>query len=203
MACGNVSQNTSNSAKTTAKSSQTFTNEIDLMLACDDPAIREEGMKRQVSRSIRRMTGTDLRGTVSEEALFAGVVGLNVLMEAGRETYDRFAERVRQLTNTPEAGRSTEQAAKIALQELQAKKLISKNTATNIYSNAFAASQLDQESRALYDAIGGRRDKTTAVAAFRAAVASGVAKREQIERGELSAPTRDIREFPFGQRLRP
>ena len=93
-------------------------------------------------------------------------------------------------------GKSSEMAAKMALQELQTKNVLSKKTVGTIYSEAFAASQLDGQPDALFDAVGGRRDKTVAVAAFQQALDIGSQKITQIEIGELKAPTRNITELP-------
>ena len=185
---------TSATPKQPGSKTDSFDKELDSLIKSDDPAVREVAIRRQLSRSIRRSTGAVVNGSVSEEALFAGMMGLKLLETSGRDAYVQFTDRVRQLTSTSETGGSAEQAAKKALKEV-----VSAKDASKIYSEAFAASQLDDKSNALFDSIGGKRDRTVAVATFKAAIDSGTANMTKIEAGELEAPLRDIDEIPLRQ----
>lgn len=185
------------------KDPSSFGQELTKLIQNDTQAQAANAMRRQISRAIRRATGLKVGDQVSEEQLFAGVVGHEVLQKTNRRTYIAFTERVRQLSQSLQAGRSTEDAVKIALKDLVDRRVLSQSTADTIYSRAFAASQLDDNDCALFDGTGGRRDHSNATTDFRSALVAGTLGLTQTQGGQLEVMPRSIKERGAGHRFSP
>jgi hypothetical protein len=185
------------------KDPSTFGQELTKLIQNDTEAQAANAMRRQISRAIRRATGLKVGDQVSEEQLFAGVAGHEVLQTTDRRTYIAFSERVRQLSRSRESGRSTEDAVKIALKELVDRRVLSQSTANTIYSRAFAASQLDDNDCALFDGTGGGRDHSNATTDFRSALVAGTLGLTQTQGGQLEVMRRSIKERGVGHRFSP
>jgi hypothetical protein len=160
-------------------------------------------MRTQLSRSIRRSTGVKRSEQVSEEQLFAGVVGTEVLRETDRRTYRAFADRVRELSQSEATGKSAEDSAKIALNELVARGTITQKSANSIYARAFAASQLDTNDCALFDSDGGRRDESAAATDFNNAVLAGTVGIAKVQLGQVEVLPRSPHERAAGHSRSP
>ena len=152
-----IAATTPSSQANSSEKQDSFVSALDQRLKSEDPVEREAAMRRQLSRSIRRSTGTDTQGSVSEEALFAGMVGMQLLESKGRDVYEQYADRVRALTSGSDPQeKSFEVAAKKVLKEIQDSSKVPQAKVDTMYSTAFASSQLDTNTNALYDSLGGK-----------------------------------------------
>jgi hypothetical protein len=110
---------------------------------------------------------------VSEEALFASVVAERVTTLEGDKAASEFATSLaaheKQMTNGGYV--AYEAATKAALRELRDKGTISKEDADKIYSESFAASQLDNNAESLWDDVGGANDPSIAIDTMDSAMA--------------------------------
>lgn len=137
------------------------------------------------------LTG-DATGQVSEEQLFAGVVGERVTTLKGKELgekYKKYLEQERAVYTSDEA------AAKAALRDMRKAGDLTAEETDKIYSEAFAAAQLkDKPTAALYDSYGGAGDPTIAVDTQASAISKAQDKIKQMDDGTLKFDTRSIDE---------
>lgn len=138
-------------------------------------------------------------GKVSEEELFASVMGERLNGLKGEEVAKAYREELEKNKSALKSGDGYipfEDAAKKTLQALVEKGSITKDEGNKIYSESFQAAQLDSNLNALYDDRGGPGDSTIAVETLEAALLSARVKIESLSGGsdkltarELSEPT--------------
>lgn len=112
------------------------------------------------------LPGTD-SAEVSEEELFAATVGQRLFALKGNEAltkYQEYLESEKLSLTTPSGHIQVEQAAISALKKVVADGLVSSAEGDSVYSDAFAAAQLDSNTTALFDSRGGDNDPSKAVA---------------------------------------
>lgn len=182
----------------TLRPPSSFRDELNRLIQNEKQARSADSVRTQLSRSIQRSTGVRRSERVSEEQLFAGVVGTEVLRETDRRTYRAFADRVRVLSQSDATGRSAEDSAKIALNELVARGTITQRSANAIYARAFTASQLDTNDCALFDSSGGKRDESAAVTDFDGAVTAGTLGITKVHLGQVEVLPRSPHERAAG-----
>ncbi len=191
------------SSRPTLKSPSSFNEELTNLIKTDQQSTAANSMRRQISRAVRRMTGVRADGQVSEEQLFAGIVGHEVLRETDRRTYVAFCERVRLLSKSSTTGHSAEDATKVALSELVTRGTLSQRTANSIYSRAFAAGQLDTNDCMLFDSRAGGRDHSSAAIDFKSALDAGTLGLTKAQNGQLEMLPRSVWERSAGHRFLP
>ena len=133
---------------------------------------------------------------VHEEELFAGLIYERIYSLKGEEA----AERYRTLLDTKKDefrradGRTrVEDAARDALKAYQDEGGVTLEEANKIHSEAFAGAQLDADTSALFDDVGGTPgDVTRAVAALEQALLGARVKIEEFSSGSSTADLRDL-----------
>ncbi|MBX7137826.1 MAG: hypothetical protein K1X83_07560 [Oligoflexia bacterium] len=139
----------------------------------------------------------DAADSLSEEELFAGVARDRIAALKGDEAaskYDDALESAKSRLKKPDGFVSFEEAGKAALIELRSAGVLSAEEADQVYSESFAASQLDDNKEALYDGRGGGADKTVATDAIDKALAAAQLYLEQLTGGSQKAPSRSLDE---------
>lgn len=147
----------------------------------------DSDFSKELSGMISSYDGTN----VSEEALFSALVGKQLKDTKGEETFNQYSSMITASTGT---GASFEEQSLKALLKLTESGALKEDEASKIYSNAFSAAQLDDDTEHLFDHIGGGADKTKATAT----ITDGISKAEEamklIESGALTVPTVSIKE---------
>ena len=139
---------------------------------------------------------------VSEEELFAALVQERLGKSKGESALKEFKDifsACKERLKKPDGFVPVEDAAKQALMEFTAAQKISAEEADTIYSQSFAAAQLDDNKEALFDNRGGGDDPTIAVATMEQALLLSRAVVEQIDSGAITAPKRSVTETTLGK----
>lgn len=116
---------------------------------------------------------------VSEEALFSGVARERVFHFRGKKAAAAYEGYLKDAKNDAGSTLSYEECTKQALNKLVARNKLTKDEADQIYSQSFAASQLDGKTDALYDDLG----KTQATAEMSAAISKAEAAIARFDAG--------------------
>lgn len=114
-----------------------------------------------VTKALTKNGETD----TNEEAVFSALVRHGVNSRGDSEALAKLEERMEKHARILERKvgySSDEKAAKFALRDLVRNNLISKDEATELYSKAFSAAQLDSDTEALSDGIGGNGSTASA-----------------------------------------
>ena len=138
---------------------------------------------------------------VSEEALFAGIVRERVAKLKGEDVaneYDTLLDKAK-IAATRGDFVAMEEAAKNALKEMRTQSKLSAEEADQIYSESFAASQLDGNTEALFDDRGGVGDNSIAVDTMEAALLSARTVVEKFDSKEQQAAKRSLDEAAAGK----
>ncbi|MEN9845786.1 MAG: hypothetical protein RIS36_933 [Pseudomonadota bacterium] len=133
----------------------------------------------------------------NEEDLFSAIVQERVKNAKGDGTLKKFQETLSQTKDAmkrPDGSVPVEDATKAALRKAREAGLITKEEADTIYSEAFAAAQLDDNKEVLYDGRGGEGDPTIAVAAMEQALLLSGGMVEKFNNGSLKATIRSVEE---------
>jgi hypothetical protein len=151
---------------------------------------------------LRGVVTPDSANKVSEEDLFSALVQQRIKNSKGDDVLKKFQETLTQTKESMKKGDGyvpVEDATKAALIKSREAGLISKEETDKIYSESFAAAQLDDNKEILYDGRGGGNDPTIAVAAFDQAmmVASGLI--DKFDDGSLTATIRSVEEASNGK----
>lgn len=136
-------------------------------------------------------------GEVSEESLFGAVIHDRLTKTKGAEAAEAYAKAY-------EANKSSmakangyvplEDAAKEALRSLVSAGTLTAEEGDKIYSDSFAASQLDANTSVLFDDTGGANDPTKAVESLEKALLLASAAVGKLDSGELTAESRSLGE---------
>lgn len=152
--------------------------------------------------TLKGILGTDSAKKVSEEDLFAALVSERIKKTKGEEEGAKFQQSLEAKKNEMRKGDGhtpMEDAAKAALIEARESGVLSKEEADKIYSEAFAAAQLDSNTGVLFDGKGGPNDATIAVASLEEALAGSRVKMEKFDSGSEKAPERSVDEASNGK----
>lgn len=125
---------------------------------------------------------------VSEEDLFAAIIGDQIKSMKGdgqAEDYQKQLKKHMQEMTRADGYVAVEDAAKMALKDMVELGHLTKEEAKSIRANSFAAAQLDDNDKALYDGRGDGEDATVAVAEISAALSKAKAAIAAIANGEL------------------
>lgn len=130
---------------------------------------------------------------VSEEELFSAICRERVAHYKGDKSADKFDEYFSEAQAKPVPSGyvpSHESSAKEALQQLIISKKLSADEANMIYSQSFAAAQIDNKADALYDDIG----STQATADLDTAIAKAQSVIAGYDNQSSTAPARNVNE---------
>jgi hypothetical protein len=178
-------QSTNNQAVTAAPAAQTAS-----------------GDSSEFETTLKSLIKADSANQVSEEELFAAIVQERIKNEKGDDALKEFQgllEESKAALKKPDGFVPVEDATKLALTKFRdAGKLTAEET-DNLYSQAFAAAQLDDNEDALFDNRGGQNDATIAVATLEQALLASRVKIEKFDSGELEAKSRSVDEASAGK----
>jgi hypothetical protein len=134
---------------------------------------------------------------ISEEELFSALVQERVQAlkgESGLAEYNALFDASKSAMQKTDGYIPFEDATKAALLAFSAGGGISADEATTIYSQSFAAAQLDDNTSVLFDDRGGKNDPTMAVASMEQALLLAHSKLTSFDNGEETAALRDLTE---------
>lgn len=155
------------------------------------------GASPEFEQTLKGLLGPDSAKKVSEEELFSALVQERIKKtkgEAGLKEFQETLAKHKQSLQKPDGFVPLEQATKQALIEFRdAKKLTTEET-DSLYSQCFAAAQLDGNTEALFDDRGGPNDPTMAVAAMEQALLLSNASIDKFDSGAATAPQRSVEE---------
>jgi hypothetical protein len=144
----------------------------------------------------------DSANKVNEEDLFSAIVQERVKNAKGDETLKKFQETLTQTKDSmkkPDGYVPVEDATKAALIKAREAGILSKEEVEKIYSESFAAAQLDDNKEILFDGRGGGSDPTIAVAAMEQALLLSGGMIEKFNDGSLKATIRSVEEASNGK----
>lgn len=133
----------------------------------------------------------------SEEELFAALSQEQVRSAKGDEAAQKYQEAFLKHAAAMKKGDGfvpAEDCAKAALKDLRSSGVLSSEEADKIYSEAFAAAQLDDNAEALFDSRGGAGDTTIAMAELEAALLGARVKLDEMAKDAKSLKTRSLDE---------
>ncbi len=139
---------------------------------------------------------------VSEEELFSALVQERIKKTQGDGALGEFTTVLNSCKSRMRKADGyvpVEEATKQALIEFKEAKKISQEEVDKIYSESFAAAQLDENKEALFDGRGGANDPTIAVASMEQALLLSRAKIESFDSGTAKADIRSISEAATGK----
>ncbi len=154
--------------------------------------VEEDKTKPQTSdgnfeQVLTRMLTPNGQNEVSEEELFAGILGERITKLKGDEAGVAFSEKLaasKESLKRHDGFVSVEEAARAAMKELVADGTLTESEASGMHAQAFKAAQLDDNHEALFDNRGGPGDPTIAVSQLEAALLSARTIIEKIDSGE-------------------
>lgn len=144
----------------------------------------------------------DPANKVNEEDLFSAIVQERVKNAKGDEALSKFQETLTKAKDSmrkPNGHVPIEDATKAALVQAREAGLLTKEEADKIYSEAFAAAQLDDNKEVLFDGRGGGNDPTIAVAAMEQALLLAGGMIDKFNNGSLTATIRSVEEVSNGK----
>lgn len=137
----------------------------------------------------------DKSNKVSEEDLFAAVVRERVEALKGGEAATKFSthlEAQKAALKKADGFIPTEQATINALKKMVGDSSLTADEGSQIYSEAFAASQLDDNATALFDSRGGPNDPTMAMATLDVALKQARGMIEKLASGETELTIKSL-----------
>jgi hypothetical protein len=152
--------------------------------------------------TLKALLGSDPAKKVSEEELFSGLIQERIKKSKGEEALKQFQELLtgaKERLKKPDGFIPLEDATKEALREFRDAGKLDEKEADSIYSQAFAAAQLDENKDVLFDDRGGPNDPTMAVAEMERAMAASRALVEKFDAGTEQAPERSLSEASNGK----
>ena len=159
------------------------------------------GATSEFSTFLKSVLSTGDGTNVSEEELFAGVVEERLKALKGEDVAKKYHDALQTQKSAlmkPDGFVPWEDAAKNALKSLREDKTLSTEEADKVYSQAFAASQLDSNTETLWDSRGGAGDPTKAVEEIAAAILRAQTTVDNIGKGTEVA-TRSLDEATAGK----
>jgi hypothetical protein len=152
--------------------------------------------------TLKSLLPSTSENNVSEEELFAALVKERIVALKGAEAGVKFDEQfaLQKQRYTKADGFVAYEAAGVAsLKKLTAEGVISDTEGDQIYSQAFAAAQLDSNAETLWDRRGGGNDPTIAVEALATALASARTKIENLVADATKLTVRSLKSADDGQ----
>jgi hypothetical protein len=152
--------------------------------------------------TLKSLLSSDPAKKVSEEELFSGLVQERIKKTKGDEGLKEFQTLLEQSKGSHKKADgfiAHEDATKEALKAFQAAGKLTQEETDSIYSQAFAAAQLDENKEALFDDRGGPNDPTMAVAAMEQALLLSKAMIQKFDDGTEKAPSRTVSEATVGK----
>jgi len=147
--------------------------------------------------TLKGLMKPDGANKVSEEDLFSALIQERIKKEKGEDALKAFQELLattKQSMQKPDGYIPVEDATKAALINFQTSGKLTAEEADTMYSEAFAAAQLDGNSEVLFDNRGGPNDPTIAVATMEQALMGSRVKIEKFDSGAEKAPLRSLLE---------
>ncbi len=145
---------------------------------------------------LRQYLEPDSANQVSEEALFAAIVRERIVALKGEEfgtKWDAAFSAQKAAAQKPDGFIPLEDATNATLKEFVASAEITQEESDKIYSQSFAAAQLDSNTGKLWDNRGGGSDTTVAVAVMESALEAARLKIDAFDSGEA------VPEVPAGE----
>lgn len=146
---------------------------------------------------LRAILTPDKANNVSEEELFAALIQERINTLHGDEAANEFASLFaaqKTAHRTADGYVPYEDCAKYALREMRDKGTVTSEEADKIYSESFAAAQLDGDATALFDGRGGAGDATVAVKQLEEALIAARLKIDNFTAGSETAAGRSLDE---------
>ncbi len=156
----------------------------------------------EFDKTLRSLLVANKENKVSEEEVFSALVQERIKQEQGEEALGKFKElltKSKDALRKPDGFVPVEDATKNALKAFRESGAISAEQADKIYSQAFAAAQLDGNTAALFDDRGGPGDSSVATSTLEQALLASRTKFENFAAGSEVAPTRSIMEESMGK----
>ena len=153
-------------------------------------------------KMLRSLVSPDKANNVSEEDLFAALVQERIKATKGEEAATQFAQYLSDAKSAvarPDGFVSMEDATKLALQKFRTDQKVTAAEADKIYSESFAAAQLDSNTDALFDNRGGANDPTIAVDTLEKALLAARVKIEEIDAGTATVKDRSVDEASWSK----
>ena len=166
-------------------------------VAPSTPSVSTPTNSTEFDKTLKVFLGDDPAKKVSEEDLFSALVSERVKTAKGDKQGSKFQEVLEAKKNSMKKGDGyvpMEDATKAALVEARETGLLTKEETDTIYSEAFAAAQLDDNKGALFDGRGGANDTTVAVASLEQALAGSRVLIEKYADGSEKPPERSVDE---------
>lgn len=167
-----------------------------------DKAVSQTTGGGEFDTALKAFLGSDPAKKVSEEELFSGLIQERIKKSKGDEALKQFQELLtgaKERLRKPDGFIPLEDATKEALREFRDAGKLEEKEADTLYSQAFAAAQLDENKEVLFDDRGGPNDPTMAVAAMESALLASRALVEKFDAGTEQAPERSLSELSNGK----
>ncbi len=149
----------------------------------------------EFSALFSKLINPDKSGSVNEEELFAGIAHERIKALKGDSVaaqYENALTKAKGQMQKPDGFVSYEDASMAALKSLKKSGALSAAEADQIYSEAFAAAQIDNNTAALWDSRGGKGDTTIAVASMESALANAKLLVDKIVAGEKTVDAKSL-----------
>jgi hypothetical protein len=164
--------------------------------------VTSTGEAGEFDATLKSLLSSDPAKKVSEEELFSGLVQERIKKTKGDEALKEFQkvlEESKASHKKADGFIAHEDATKEALKAFQAAGKLTQEETDSIYSQAFAAAQLDDNKEVLFDDRGGPNDPTMAVAAMEQALLLSKALIQKFDAGTEKAPVRSVTEPAVGK----
>ena len=152
--------------------------------------------------TLKALLVADPANKVSEEDVFSALVQERIKAEKGEDALAKFQELLgqsKEAMKKPDGFIPVEDATKDALRKFRDSGEISKDESEKIYSQAFAAAQLDSNKGALFDNRGGPGDSSIAVSSLEDALLASRTKMTAFDDGSETAELRSLEEASAGK----
>ncbi len=152
--------------------------------------------------TLKALLAADGQNKVSEEDVFSALVQERIGKEKGQDalkTFQDLLKKSRDAHKKPDGFVPVEDATKDALRKFRDTGAISKEEADKIYSQSFAAAQLDSNKDALFDNRGGPGDSSVAVAGLEEALLASRTVFTAFDAGTETAAVRSLDEASAGK----
>lgn len=151
----------------------------------------------EFSSLMKTLLKVEKENIVSEEELFAGMVQQRIKETKGDETAEKYKAELDKVAGQMKKADGFvpwEDAAKAALRSIKESGVVTEEEAQKIYSESFAASQLDSNTDTLFDGRGGAGDTTVAFLEMNAALEKAKAQIEAFAKDPSLLKMRDLSE---------
>ncbi len=167
-----------------------------------DKAVSQSSSDSGFDATLKAFLGTDSAKKVSEEELFSALIQERIKKTKGDDALKEFQgllSDAKTRLRKPDGFIPIEDATKEALRAFRDSGKLKTEEADSLYSQAFAAAQLDENKEVLFDDRGGPNDPTMAVAAMEQALLLSRALVEKFDAGSEKAPERSLSEVSNGK----